>query len=225
MPLPMKSYYTVKDAASYVATATGERGDLGAILDWGAQNFYGLYMLATHCYAKYEGRGDAIEIKGELVKFSPNPVQISTLNNGESISIAEGLYAGRKVVFVKSPTEASYLPDEKPTQSNRTSIVLMGPELAAFVAEFCAPLSTPQPALASEPVAPADWIAKARDFAKTYIDRHKEHDLFPSQDDVCKKVGAYLRENRIFGSHSKPLSAGYILRNAIQGEWWQHNKP
>jgi hypothetical protein len=83
------------------------------------------------------------------------------------------------------------------------------------------PALTQQPA----PATSADWIAKARDFAKTYIDRHKEQDLFPSQDDVCKKVQAYLRENRIFGSHSKPLSAGYILRNAIQGEWWQHNKP
>lgn len=82
-----------------------------------------------------------------------------------------------------------------------------------------------QAAPASEPVTPADWIAMARDFASAYIDRHKRQDLFPSQADVCNEVEAKLRQNRIFGSHDKPLSAAYIGRNALQGTWWQQNKP
>ena len=87
------------------------------------------------------------------------------------------------------------------------------------------PVSKPQAAPASEPVTPADWTATARDFAKVYIDRHKEQDLFPSQADVCGHVETKLRENKIFGSHGKPLSAAYIGRNAIQGVWWKQNKP
>ena len=98
------------------------------------------------------------------------------------------------------------------------------PELCALPAPV-PPVSKPQAAPVSEPVTPADWIAMARDFASAYIDRHKRQDLFPSQADVCSEVETKLRENRIFGSHDKPLSAAYIGRNAIQGEWWKQNKP
>ena len=98
-------------------------------------------------------------------------------------------------------------------------------------AELCAlpapvpPVSKPQAAPANEPVTPADWVVTARNFASAYIDRHKRQDLFPSQADVCSEVETKLRENKIFGSHDKPLSAAYIGRNAIQGEWWKQNKP
>jgi hypothetical protein len=93
-------------------------------------------------------------------------------------------------------------------------------------ADDAMPVSTPQPAPASGPVTPAAvWLVEALEIAKLYIDRHREQDLFPSQSDVCGHVARKLRENRIFGSHSKPLSAAYIGRNAIQGEWWKQNKP
>lgn len=82
------------------------------------------------------------------------------------------------------------------------------------------PVLTQQPA----PATSADWIAKAQEFAKILIDRHKKEDLFPSQQDVCIKIEKQLRESKIFGSHGKPLSASYILRNAIQGDWWKQNK-
>lgn len=86
------------------------------------------------------------------------------------------------------------------------------------------PISTPQAAQTNE-MTPAAWIVKAQDFASAYIDRHKEQGLFPTQADVCGHVETKLRENKIFGSHDKPLSAAYIGRNAIQGAWWKQNKP
>lgn len=81
------------------------------------------------------------------------------------------------------------------------------------------------PAAAAEPPAAAEWISSAQSVASEYIQRHKELDLFPSQADVCRHVEGVMRKGAIFGSHGKPLSAAYISRNAIQGEWWQRNKP
>lgn len=75
------------------------------------------------------------------------------------------------------------------------------------------------------PQAEPDWIAKARELAKEYIDRHKKQNLFPSQADVCGHVETMMRDARIYGVHGKPVSAQYIGRNAIQGEWWRQNKP
>ena len=100
----------------------------------------------------------------------------------------------------------------------------MQPELCALPSPVLQ-ASTPQAAPASETVTPTDWIVNAREIASAYIDRHKRQDLFPSQADVCREVETKLREKRIFGSHDKPLSAAYIGRNALQGEWWKQNKP
>ena len=69
-----------------------------------------------------------------------------------------------------------------------------------------------------------EWIVKAREFAKECLDRHKAKDLFPSQSDVCAHLEEKLRKEKIYGAHGKPVSASYIARNAIQGEWWKNNK-
>jgi hypothetical protein len=69
------------------------------------------------------------------------------------------------------------------------------------------------------------WIATAQDIAKTYIERHKQNNLFPSQKDVCDHVETELRTQKIYGTHGNPLEATYIQRNAIQGKWWRTNKP
>jgi hypothetical protein len=71
----------------------------------------------------------------------------------------------------------------------------------------------------------ANWIEDARRIAKEYIDQHKKEDLFPSQNDVCSHVEKITRKRKIYSDYGKPLAAGYILRNAIQGKWWQANKP
>lgn len=69
----------------------------------------------------------------------------------------------------------------------------------------------------------ADWIVKAREFALKYIERHRENDLFPALDDVARHLEKKLKDEKVFSEHGKPLSAAYIKRNALQGDWWQQN--
>jgi hypothetical protein len=70
-----------------------------------------------------------------------------------------------------------------------------------------------------------DWAKAARAIAKEYITRHKARDLFPSQADVCRHLESELRSRKHYGPHGTPLSKTTILREAIQGDWWQANKP
>lgn len=70
-----------------------------------------------------------------------------------------------------------------------------------------------------------DWKDAARAIAMEYIERHRKRDLFPSQPDVCEHVAKILRGKKMYGPQGTPLSAAYIQRNAIQGEWWKTNKP
>lgn len=138
----------------------------------------------------------------------------------ESLSVADVRQVESGELMVPPETVRYFKPEQAIAWVNRDRF----PKFPFPVLETAPPVSTQQ-APASEPVASANWIAKARDFAKTYIDRHKEQDLFPSQADVCKKIEAHLRENKIFGSQGKPLSSSYVMRNAIQGPWWKQNKP
>ena len=69
------------------------------------------------------------------------------------------------------------------------------------------------------------WTVEACRLALEYIARHKKNNLYPTQKDVCKHVANEMREQKIYGSQARPLEPNYIQRNAIQGEWWQANKP
>lgn len=44
--------------------------------------------------------------------------------------------------------------------------------------------------------ATVDWIARVRALAIEYIARHKEQDLYPTQDDVCKHLTEVAREKK-----------------------------
>ncbi len=69
------------------------------------------------------------------------------------------------------------------------------------------------------------WVAQARRLALDHIAFHKQENLYPSQKDVCAHVAKKMREQKIYGPHARPLEENYIQRNAIQGKWWQDNKP
>jgi hypothetical protein len=69
------------------------------------------------------------------------------------------------------------------------------------------------------------WRPRAQQIAFAFIAKHKEDDLFPSQDNVCNHVAEVLRKEKVYGYQGKPMEASYIKRNAIQGAWWQANKP
>lgn len=84
------------------------------------------------------------------------------------------------------------------------------------------PAETPAVARAAEPVL---WMERAQAAALAYIARHKERNLFPTQKDVAKDVEGQLRAAGIVGNNGKPVSATYIGRNVLQGEWWAKNKP
>jgi hypothetical protein len=69
------------------------------------------------------------------------------------------------------------------------------------------------------------WIELVRAIALEYIAKHKASDLFPSQRDVCEHVEKEARARKIYGPQGTPISAKYIQRNAIQGEWWKRHRP
>lgn len=105
---------------------------------------------------------------------------------------------------------------------------------ATLIAAYSTPTPAPHAANSDTPekaappammAMPADWIESARTEALKYIARHQAQNLFPSQRDVCEHVEEKLREAKTFGPQGKPLSAKYIQRNAIQGDWWKANKP
>ena len=159
---------------------------------------------------------------------------------------------GPMVIKLMDAARTGSLPMHAPGRTVRYSYEIVGhvkecyeeaywDELNIWIAANEPRMKFKLPAPESEPVTPvavlmgmqsqesakgdAAWIVKAQDIAKEYISRHKAQALFPSQADVCGHVENSLRENRTFGSHGKPLSASYIGRNAIQGEWWKQNKP
>ncbi|CAJ97162.1 Hypothetical protein H16_B2380 [Cupriavidus necator H16] len=69
------------------------------------------------------------------------------------------------------------------------------------------------------------WLSIARKIALEFIQRHREKGLAPGLQDVSDHVATALRSAAIYGHHRRPLSAAYIKRNALQGEWWKKNKP
>lgn len=71
----------------------------------------------------------------------------------------------------------------------------------------------------------AAWIEAAQVIAQQYIARHKRENLFPSLKDVSEHVESELRKRGTFGPHGRPVSAAYIQRTALGGEWWKANKP
>lgn len=68
------------------------------------------------------------------------------------------------------------------------------------------------------------WVQRAQQIALAFIAKHREDDLFPSQNDVCDHVAELLRTEKVYGHQGKPMEASYIKRNAIQGAWWKANK-
>ena len=90
------------------------------------------------------------------------------------------------------------------------------------------PVADNEPAAAprkAQDAGAGSWKATAQAIASEYIAKHRRQDLFPSQDDVCNHVEEIMRKRKIYSDHDKPLSAKYIQRNAIQGDWWKANKP
>jgi hypothetical protein len=67
------------------------------------------------------------------------------------------------------------------------------------------------------------WVAKAQEIGAAYLEKHKMNDLFPSQQNVADHVAKILKSEHVLSDLGKPLSSGYILRNALQGAWWKRH--
>lgn len=65
--------------------------------------------------------------------------------------------------------------------------------------------------------------SKIHSLAIEYIQRQKANDLHPSQQDVANKLEELMRGQKIYGVHNRPMSASYIKRNFLQGDWWREN--
>jgi len=68
------------------------------------------------------------------------------------------------------------------------------------------------------------WVINAQEIAKSYIEKHKENNLYPTQNDVSDHVADELRKRSIHGPNG-PVSSSYVKRQVIQGDWWKKNKP
>ena len=75
----------------------------------------------------------------------------------------------------------------------------------------------------AESEAVKDLKDKIRTLAIEFIQKHKAKDLHPSQKDVANHLERVTRELSIYGVHKKPMSASYLQRNYIGGDWWKAN--
>jgi len=67
------------------------------------------------------------------------------------------------------------------------------------------------------PVADGEWITQAQARAREIIKESREHDRYPSQENISGRIAAEFRKSEIFGSDGKPLSGAYIKRHALKG--------
>lgn len=139
MPLPIKSRYTINEAAKFIANAAGEAVTTSQVVDYGIQRFYGLYMLAHKgCQVRYEDDSQIAEISGSLVQVHPNATQAATLESGYSMKIDSGLHDGRKCDFVEPGTSPAWRM-KQPASFNSTDLILLGAELTAFTVSISEP--------------------------------------------------------------------------------------
>lgn len=62
-----------------------------------------------------------------------------------------------------------------------------------------------------------EWVGKARQRAGEIIERQRAKDLYPSQIDIADEIAKEFRAAGILGAEGKPLSGGYIKRQALKG--------
>jgi hypothetical protein len=61
------------------------------------------------------------------------------------------------------------------------------------------------------------WKERARERAHEIIERQRERDLYPSQEDVADEIAKEFRQAGTVGAGGKPLTGAYIKRHALKG--------
>ena len=83
-------------------------------------------------------------------------------------------------------------------------------------------LLKPKPARGLKPG--QGWIERAREIALEHLRQNKAMDWHPPLGDVSEHVAKEMRSKKMYGPQGKPLSATYIKREALQGDWWRRNQ-
>lgn len=224
MRLPTKSRYTVREAAFHIAIATGETVRSDHILDWGAQELFKLYIPMTSAQVR---RGDEVySLRGVQVEIRLTVDEAARLSKGDRIRVAVCWHDGQESQFVRrKPAEygGGYALDALAFDAK--SVVLRGEELDTFISSFqdkaAETTQIAQKTVASMPVKQQvkDWHQKVRELADELDARDLAAGAESSKEDMSKRI-AFLAEQRgISGAHGK-LTAGNILREALQGGKW-----
>ena len=143
MTLPPKAWYTLDEGASRIGQVTGQRATVSQVIDWGAQGKYGLY-LQKNCHIQYERSIGVVEANGDGGKIFPNAHQAIALDRGNLIQVDSGEHQGRKCLFVSLISSDRRAPKgwvKTPVTFDRTSVLLQGVELSAFIASLPKPVS------------------------------------------------------------------------------------
>lgn len=61
------------------------------------------------------------------------------------------------------------------------------------------------------------WKAEAKKMAVELINRDREKDLYPSQDNLADEIAKKFRSVGVLGAAGKPLTGAYIKRHALNG--------
>lgn len=224
MKLPMKSRYTVPEAAFHIAISTGESIRSDHILDWGAQGLFKLYLSMTHVQVR-QGT-EVLSLHQVQVEIRPTVDEAAQLARGGRIKISTCWHNGQEGKFVRRKNAeygGGYVLDS--LYFDAKSIVLRGDELSTFISSIRdsaqAVTQAAQKSAASLFVEQQEktWREKVREIADKLDARDAEAGAESSKGDMADRVAKIAEQDGIRGPHGK-LTAGNILREALQGRKW-----
>lgn len=167
MPIPIKSRYTIAEAAEFIASATGETVTQSQILDWGSQGFYRLYLPLEWATVRQVGKTDIARIGDSIVEVRLSSGQAATLGKGQRVGVSACWRDGIECNFMRqmSADYSGWTPDT--VYFSSAGPVLLGAELIAFTASIAEPQKTaPATDTALELTAKPETVA---DVAKPWL--------------------------------------------------------
>ncbi len=159
MPLPIKSRYTIAEAAKFIKCATGEAVTQSQILDWGTQGLYKLHLAIEHCSIRPIGETEIIKVRDSIIELRLTGGQAAILGRGERVGISECWHNGAACKFMRQRTGdySGWTPDT--VYFGAAALVFLGAELATFTASITEPQQTaPAPDTATHAPAPVGAV-------------------------------------------------------------------
>lgn len=139
MPLPIKSRYTIAEAAKFIASAAGEPVTTSQVIDWGTQGLYRLYAPVKWATVRQAGEADIARIRDSIVEVRPSCEQAATLGRGERVGLPTCWRDGIECNFMRQKGEYSPGWRTDTVYFGAGGLVLLGVELAAFTASIAKP--------------------------------------------------------------------------------------